>query len=163
MPFDTEIQPEIKFKIPSEIQLKIPLDIVFQTTSQNTMKVIAVYHNKGGVGKTTTVVNLAAALSKKGNKVLVIDLDSQANTTFATGLVKFEDEEQDDLKDSNILQVLQSEDFYSIAEVARKSNFCNPEIRCNSFPHRFNAIRNRTQSTRLQPNDFNSETSRSTG
>ncbi|MEJ1930516.1 AAA family ATPase, partial [Nostoc sp. NIES-2111] len=62
---------------------------------QNSMKIIAVYHNKGGVGKTTTVVNLAAAIRKKGKRVLVIDLDSQANTTFATGLVKFDDEEFD--------------------------------------------------------------------
>ncbi|MBV8886290.1 MAG: AAA family ATPase, partial [Chroococcidiopsidaceae cyanobacterium CP_BM_RX_35] len=72
----------------------------FENKRQHPMKIIAVYHNKGGVGKTTTVVNLAAALRKKGKRVLVIDLDSQANTTFATGLIKFEDEEFDDIKDS---------------------------------------------------------------
>ncbi|MDF5715029.1 MAG: AAA family ATPase [Rhizonema sp. NSF051] len=92
------------------------------------MKVIAIYHNKGGVGKTTTVVNLAAAIRKKGKRVLVIDLDSQANTTFATGLVKFDDEQFDDIKEANILQILQSEEFYPISEIARNSNFCNPEI-----------------------------------
>ncbi|MBD2569554.1 AAA family ATPase [Anabaena lutea] len=95
---------------------------------EHSMKTIAIYHNKGGVGKTTTVVNLAAAIRKKGKRVLVIDFDSQANTTFATGLVKFDDEEFDDIKESNLLQVLQSEDFYPISEVARKSSFCNPEI-----------------------------------
>lgn len=100
----------------------------FKNQEKHSMKIIAVYHNKGGVGKTTTVVNLAAAIRKKGKKVLVIDLDSQANTTFATGLVKFDDEEFDDIKDSNIFHVLQSEDFYSISEVARKSNFSNPDI-----------------------------------
>ncbi|MDF5721572.1 MAG: AAA family ATPase [Rhizonema sp. PD37] len=92
------------------------------------MKVIAIYHNKGGVGKTTTVVNLAAAIRKKGKRVLVIDLDSQANTTFATGLVKFDDEQFDDIKEANILQILQSEEFYPISEIARKSNFSSPEI-----------------------------------
>lgn len=92
------------------------------------MKTIAIYHNKGGVGKTTTVVNLAAAIRKKGKRVLVIDLDSQANTTFATGLVKFDDEEFDDIKDSNIRHILQSGDFFYIEEVARRSQFTNPEI-----------------------------------
>lgn len=99
-----------------------------QEERQNRVKVLAVYHNKGGVGKTTTVVNLAAAIRKKGKKVLVIDLDSQANTTFATGLVKFDDEEFDNIKDSNIRHVLESEEFYSIQEVAQKSQFSNPEI-----------------------------------
>jgi len=103
-------------------------DLSFETKRQHLMKIIAVYHNKGGVGKTTTVVNLAAAIRKKGKKVLVIDLDSQANTTFATGLVKFDDEDFDDIKDSNIFHVLRSEEFYPISEVARKSNFSNPEI-----------------------------------
>jgi cellulose biosynthesis protein BcsQ len=92
------------------------------------MKTIAVYHNKGGVGKTTVAVNLAAAMRKKGKRVLLIDLDSQANTTFATGLIKFEDEELDDLKDCNVGNVLLSEESYSIKEVARQSQFSNPEI-----------------------------------
>ncbi len=99
-----------------------------ETKRQHSMKIIAVYHNKGGVGKTTIVVNLAAALRKKGKRVLVIDIDSQANTTFATGLIKFEDEELDDLKDCHIGNVLLSEESHPIKEVARKSQFSNPEI-----------------------------------
>lgn len=93
------------------------------------MKIIAIYHNKGGVGKTTVSVNLAAGLRRKGYKVLLIDLDSQANSTFASGLVKFQFEEDDNLKDNNVLHILKSADFNLIQDVARQSNFFNsPEI-----------------------------------
>lgn len=52
--------------------------------------VISIANHKGGVGKTTTTVNLSAGLSREGYKVLIIDCDPQANATFALGMGKQE-------------------------------------------------------------------------
>ncbi|MBN3879892.1 MULTISPECIES: AAA family ATPase [unclassified Nostoc] len=119
-----------------------------ETKRQHSMKTIAIYHNKGGVGKTTVAVNLAAALSKKGKKVLLIDIDSQANTTFATGLIKFQFDEDDDLREQNVSCLLESSDFNFIPEIMRQSHFFNnPEI--DVVPSHINLIDKQDTLTRI--------------
>jgi chromosome partitioning protein len=65
------------------------------------MSVISIANHKGGVGKTTTTVNLSAGLAHAGYKVMVIDLDPQANATFSLGFKK---------QDQTIYQVLAFQD-----------------------------------------------------
>lgn len=83
-------------------------------------KIISVINQKGGVGKTTTVINLAAGLSMKGKKILVIDLDPQGNATTGLGLSNTESSEQ------TIYSVLNGN--RKISEVVKKTKIENLDL-----------------------------------
>ncbi|UKO97699.1 AAA family ATPase [Nostoc sp. UHCC 0870] len=137
---DSQDNSNINLKSNQPIQIQI---ISHKIQEKSSMKTIAIYHHKGGVGKTTVAINLAAALSKKGKKVLLIDIDAQANTTFATGLIKFQFEEEDDLKDRNIYHLLEYGKSNFIPELVRKSHFFNnPEI--DVIPSHISLIENQS-------------------
>ncbi|MBC1189394.1 AAA family ATPase [Microcystis aeruginosa CS-558/01A06] len=119
---------------------------------RNPMKTIAIYHHKGGVGKTTVATNLAAALSKKGKRVLLIDIDAQANSTFAVGLIKFQFDDDDDLKDKNVFHLLNDGDITFVQNIVRKSQgFNHPEI--DVIPAHISLIEKQTTLTRYGSSD----------
>ena len=83
-------------------------------------KIISVINQKGGVGKTTTVINLAAGLTMKGKRILVIDLDPQGNATTGLGL------SNNDNSDRTIYGVLNG--TRKVSEVITKTNIENLDL-----------------------------------
>ena len=84
------------------------------------MKIISVINQKGGVGKTTSAINLAAGLSQQNKKILVIDLDPQGNATTGLGLSNM------DRSSDTIYGVLNG--AKEIIDVIKKTKFENLDI-----------------------------------
>ena len=70
------------------------------------MKTISIMNHKGGTGKTTSSINIGAGLAKKGLKVLLLDIDSQANLTEGFGIVDPEESVYDSIRENKKLPIL---------------------------------------------------------
>ncbi len=95
-------------------------------------KIISIINQKGGVGKTTTVINLAAGLTMKGKKILVIDLDPQGNATTGLGLSNTTSSEQTIYNvlngNKNISNVIQNTKFENLDLISSNVDLSGLEV-----------------------------------
>ncbi len=108
-------------------------------------KIISVANQKGGVGKTTTTVNLSACLAAVGRRVLLIDLDPQANATSGVGLEKVDGASayRPLLGDGTLLEKIKASPFDRLSVIPSEVDLCGAEIevaRSENHLHRLSSL-----------------------
>ena len=108
-------------------------------------KIIAIVNQKGGVGKTTTAVNLCSALAKKGKKVLLIDEDPQGNATSGLGIQKNLKKSIYDviIDETEIKDVIQETTIKNLSLCPSNINLAGAEVELVSLQNRETRLKNK--------------------
>lgn len=107
-------------------------------------KTVSIFNQKGGVGKTTTCINFAAALGIKGKKTLLVDFDPQGNTTSGVGIDKssIENSSYDIIiNDIPVKEAILQTNFKNLYLLPANMNLAGAELELAENENRFNALK----------------------